>query len=207
MPPPPRPICVGSGDDGSYAMGSVGFGQYQLQLSRGLDFGHGLRPARSQRDVSLAQAAFEAGKQLPFAGGELGAYAVVDYAALRDGGFREQGNTGFELLAQSSLQQHVAAGLGLRYGRRWHWGRRGWLQLDLDARYQPSLWSAGAIQAAFTGTPDAVFDLAGRAASEDPRSAALLLSGAGGGRWSWQLQYGNYGGQPAAAATFEFGLR
>lgn len=195
------------GDDGSYAMGSVGFGQYRLRLARGLDFGHGLRPARSQQDVSLAQAAFEAGRQWSLARGELAAYAVVDYAALRGDGFVEQGNTGFELIAQPSLQQHAAAGLGLRYGRRWSRGGGQWLQLGLDLRYQPSLWSAGTVRAAFAGTPDTYFDLAGLDEATDPRSAALQLSGAGAGRWSWQLQYGSYGGEPAAGATFEFALR
>jgi autotransporter-associated beta strand protein len=195
------------GDDGSYTMGSVGFGQHQLHLTRGLDFGHGLRPAHSQQDVSLAQAAFEAGRQFEVGGGELAAYAVVDYAALRGAGFVELGNTGFELIAQPSLQQHAAAGFGLRYGRRWQWGGRGWLQLGLDLRYEPSLWSTGTVRAAFTGMPEARFDLLGLSETPDPRSAALQLSGAGGGRWAWQVQAGSYAGEPAAGLSFEFALR
>ena len=138
------------------------------------------------------QAALETGQAMPFAGGELAAYAVVDYATLRGDGFIEQGNTGFELIAQAlAAHNRPRRASACATADRWHWGgRAGCSSASTPATSRRVV--DGRLQAAFTGTPEARFDLAGRAAPERPRARSrLLLSGAGGARWTWQLQYGN----------------
>jgi fibronectin-binding autotransporter adhesin len=195
-----------NGDDGRYAFGSVGVGLHRVELTRGIDLGAGARPASSEQDYTLLHGAFETGRDMAVGGGRLSAFAAVDYSALRGAGFTELGGTGFELHANASLLQEAAAGVGLRYARRWQGHGESWWQLGVDARYQPRLWSSGTVEAAFTGMPDIGFRLFDPGAGYAPAAGALRLAG-GRQRLLWQLQAGRFGGQDAVSADVTFSFR
>jgi autotransporter-associated beta strand protein len=191
---------------GAYALGSVGLGLHHVELARDIDVGQWARRAGSQQDAALLHVAFETGHDHALGGGTLSTFVALDYSALRGAGFTESGGTGFELHADASLLQDAAAGVGLRYARRWQRTGDSWWQLGIDARYQPRIWTAGTVHAAFTGMPDVGFGLFDPGAAYAPVAGALRLAG-GRQRLSWQLQASRFGGQDAVSADVTFSFR
>ena len=194
---------------GWHATGLVGAGRTVLQLDRPIDLGAaGEHVARSRRDIDQAFLHGELGRRIALGRGVLTPFVAADYTALHGDGFIEQGDTGFELVGRPASGMQLSAAAGARYARGWHFAGNGWLRLDLDARYlQPLAYDGDALRAAFTGAPDAPFDLA--AWSRPAHGAAMTLGLTGGrdDRWAWSLDYAQRFGGDAPGAGWFVGLR
>jgi uncharacterized protein with beta-barrel porin domain len=177
-----------TGNDATYLVGDIGFSHHRASLDRFIDLGGGRHPVASEFDLQATHAYLEAGREFALAGGRLSPYAALDYAALRGDRFTEIGNTGLELQVQASHHQRLGSDAGLRYANDWRWGRAGWLQLQLDARYRHVLSASDRMRAAFTGAPEAGFDLAGVANTGDGVALGANVLG-GGERWGWLFRY------------------
>lgn len=194
------------GYSGSYVMGEVGYGRNQLSLDRRIDLGGEVHTARSDRELDVTHAYVEAGRGIRVGGGQLTPFVAVSHAALRGDGFVEQGDTGFELMAQPSLHQRSSGDLGLRYARHWRWGDDRWMQLNLGARYQYLLGASDDMRAAFTGTPGVGFDLYGLPRGRDNSWLEMNLTGGSSDRWSWLLSYDNRANNRTMSLGVEIGF-
>jgi hypothetical protein len=176
------------GDQGWYAGGSAGFARQTLTLDRTIDLGAAGRwNANAQHHLDVVGAQAEMGRRIPFADGMLTPYATLAATTLRSQRVDEQGGTGFELTLKSSRQSQLNGDIGLRFEREWRFGKRGWLRLDTDARWERALADAGdPLRAAYTGMPDLWFDLPGDIASSSGW-LDLGLQGAFGHRWTWSF--------------------
>jgi len=174
--------------EGWHATGALGAGRARLQLQRPIELGAaGRHLAHSQRGFGHAFAHAELGRDLALGDGRLVPFVALDYGIMRSGGFAEQGDTGFELVAGPSRQARLTGALGARYAHDWSFGRQQ-LRLGLDARYRHDLAEGDPLRAAFRGVPDAWFELPG----EQGRGAGELrlgLAGAFGGHLHWSMDY------------------
>jgi uncharacterized protein with beta-barrel porin domain len=192
--------------NGWYAMGDVGYSRHQLSLDRAIDLGSGKRRVHSERGLDVTHAYVEGGRGVSLGLGRLTPFAAVGYSTLRGDAFIEQGNTGFELMAQPSHHQRISSEAGLRYARNWRWGGDRWMQLDLGARYQYLLSAHDDVRAAFTGTPASGFDLEGLSNDRGDTWLEVNLAGGGRDRWSWLLSYGNRASTRSVSVGVEFGF-
>ena len=193
-------------DNGWYAMGDVGYSRHQLDLDRSIDLGNGKRRVHSERELDVTHAYVEAGRGVSLGQGRLTPFAGVGYSALRSDGFIEQGNTGFELIAQPSHHQRISSEAGVRYARSWRWGSDRWMQLDVGARHHYMLEARDDMYAAFTGTPAAGFNLQGLSNDRSDTWLQVNLAGGGRDRWSWLLSYDNRANTQAMSLGFELGF-
>jgi outer membrane autotransporter protein len=192
-----------------HATGLVGAGRTTLQLDRPIDLGAaGMHVAHSRRELGQAFVHGEVGRRVLLGKGQLTPFVAVDYSALHSDSFSEQGDTGFELVAQPGRSNQLSAAAGTRYTRDWIFGGNGWLQLNLDARYQRRLHDGGdAQQAAFLGVPDAVFDLRGWSRVDGFGVMDMGLAGGFGERWTWSADYARRFGTGAGHGGWFLGLR
>ncbi len=195
-----------TGDNGSYVMGEVGYAHHQLDLDRSIDLGKEVHGARSERNLEVTHAYLEAGRGIRVGDGQLTPFVAVSHAALRGDGFIEQGNSGFELIAQPSLHQRTSGNVGFRYARHWRWGEDRWMQLNLDARYQYLLGANDDMRAAFTGTPTVAFDLNGLPHGRNNGWFEMNLTGGNSDHWSWRLSYDNRADNKTASLGVELGF-
>lgn len=197
------------GRDDAYFTGLAGYGRTRLTLDRPLDLaGAGHRHAHSERDVSLAYVHAEAGRAFGVGGGRLTPFASVAWSALRSEGFVEQGNSGFELVAQPSRETRVTGDAGMRYLRDWHFDSDGWMQLDLSAQYRHVFARGGdPIHAAFVGAPIAGFQLDGLPFDDGHGVFGFGLAGGRHDAWRWFLQYDRAFTGDARGDAWSAGLR
>ena len=195
-----------TGDNGSYLMGEAGYAHHQLDLDRSIDLGEAVHRARSERNLEVTHASVEAGRGIRVGGGQLTPFVAVSHAALRGDGFIEQGDSGFELIAQPSLHQRTSGDAGFRYARHWRWGEDRWMQLDFGARYQYLLGASDDMRAAFTGTPGVGFDLYGLPHGRDNSWLEMNLTGGRSDRWSWLLSYDNRADNQAVSLGVALGF-
>ena len=193
-------------DNGWYAMGDLGYSRHQLDLDRSIDLGNGKRRVHSERELDVTHAYVEAGRGVSLGQGRLTPFAGVGYSALRSDGFIEQGNTGFELIAQPSRHQRINSEAGVRYARSWRWGSDRWMQLDVGARHHYMLEASDDMRAAFAGTPAAGFNLQGLSNDRSDTWLQVNLAGGGRDRWSWLLSYDNRANTQAMSLGFELGF-
>ena len=196
----------GNGGNGWYAMGDLGYSRHQLSLDRPIDLGNAKRNAHSERNLEAMHAYVEAGRGISLGRGRLTPFAAVGYATLRSDGFIEQGNTGFELIAQASHHQRISSDAGLRYARNWRWGGDRWMQLDFGARYQYLLDASDDMRSAFTGTPDVGFNLDGLPNKRGDGWLEMNLAGGSRDRWSWLLSYDNRASTRTVSLGVELGF-
>ena len=196
----------GNGGNGWYAMGGLGYSRHQLSLDRPIDLGNAKRNAHSERNLEAMHAYVEAGRGISLGRGRLTPFAAVGYATLRSDGFIEQGNTGFELIAQASHHQRISSDAGLRYARNWRWGGDRWMQLDFGARYQYLLDASDDMRSAFTGTPDVGFNLDGLPNKRGDGWLEMNLAGGSRDRWSWLLSYDNRASTRTVSLGVELGF-
>lgn len=192
-----------------HATGVVGAGRTTVQLQRPIDLGAaGVHVAHARRELDQAFAHGEVGRRVLLGNGRLTPFVAVDYSALHSDGFSEQGDTGFELVAQPGLTSQWSAAAGARYAHDWKFGDRGWLRLDLDARYQQRLADGGARQqAAFAGVPDALFELKAWSRAEAGATVKLGLAGGFDPHWRWSLDYARHFGNATRPGDWFAGLR
>ena len=192
-----------------HATGLVGAGRTTLQLDRPIDLGAaGMHVAHSRRELGQAFVHGELGRRVLLGKGLLTPFVAVDYSALHSDSFSEQGDTGFELVAQPGRSNRLSAAAGTRYTRDWIFGGNGWLQLNLDARYQRRLHDGGdAQQAAFLGVPDAAFDLTSWPQADYDATLELGLLGGFGERWTWSADYARRFGIGPGNGGWFLGLR
>ena len=195
-----------TGDNGSYLMGEAGYAHHQLDLDRSIDLGEAVHRARSERNLEVTHASVEAGRGIRVGGGQLTPFVAVSHAALRGDGFIEQGDSGFELIAQASLHQRTSGDAGFRYARHWRWGEDRWMQLDFGTRYQYLLGASDDMRAAFTGTPGVGFDLYGLPHGRDNSWLEMNLTGGRSDRWSWLLSYDNRADNQAVSLGVALGF-
>lgn len=177
------------GNDGWYAGADAGYAQRTMLLDRAIDFGAAGRwNAHSRRTLDVAGLGGETGRRLAFVGGSLTPFLRLDASAVRGADTIEQGSSGFELALDPVTQRRLATSTGLRYARDWRFANGGWLQLQAGGGVQQTLWQGGDAQrAAFTGAPDAWFDLP----VLSPRRSSWLDLGLHGGfdhDWRWAMQ-------------------
>ena len=194
-----------NGDNGSYVTGEVGYARHQLDLDRSIDLGEAVHGARSERNLDVTHAYVEAGRGVRVGDGQLTPFVAVSHATLRGDGFVEQGDSGFELIAQPSLHQRTSSDAGFRYARHWRWGEDRWMRLDLGARYQYLLGASDDMRAAFTGTPTIAFDLNGLPHARDNSWLEMSLAG-GSDRWSWLLSYDHQADNKAVSLGVALGF-
>ena len=192
-----------------HATGLVGAGRTTLQLDRPIALGAaGTHVAHSRREIAQTFVHGELGRRVMLGRGELTPFVAVDYGALHSDGFREQGDTGFELVVASARSTQLSAAAGARYARDWRLAGNGWLTLGVDARYQRRLADGGdAQQAAFVGVPDAVFDLTAWSRPDGFAAMNLGLAGRFGDRWAWSADYARRFGIDAGKGGWFVGLR
>lgn len=197
------------GSDDAYFTGLAGYGRTRLILDRPLDLASaGRRHAHSERDVSLAYVHAEAGRAFRVAGGRLTPFASVAWSALRSEGFVEQGNSGFELVAQPSGEARATGGAGLRYLRDWRSDSDGWMQLDVSAQYRHVFARGGdPIHAAFVGAPMAGFQLDGLPFDDGHGVFGFGLAGGRHHAWRWFVQYDKAFTGDARGDAWSAGLR
>jgi hypothetical protein len=190
-----------------HATGLVGAGRTSLQLERPIDLGAaGMHLAHSRRGVDQAFVHGELGRRIDIGRSRLTPFVAIDYSALHSDGFVEQGDTGFELVAQPARNAQLSVAVGTRYTHDWRTGQNGWLRLDLDARYQHSN-DGNALRAAFIGTPDAWFDLAPWLQPADTGLVRMGLAGGFDERWNWSLDYARQSGTDARTSGWSFTMR
>lgn len=187
-----------NGDADTYVLGNVGYGHHQLGFDRQIDLGIGRQRAHAERSLDVMHAYAEAGRDFRVGQGRMTPFAALSYAALRGAGFTEQGNTGFELIAQPAFHQRTSAAAGLRFGQDWRRGGGRWTQLNLAAGYRQLLDQRDDARAAFTGTPDVQFALAGLPPGNGSGWLQLNL-GTGGQHWAWLLNYDRQAGDQAVS--------
>ena len=197
------------GSNDTYVTGITGYGHTRLTLDRPLDLASaGRHHAHSERDVSLAYVHAETGRSFGVGGGRLTPFASGDWSALRSEGFVEQGNSGFELVAQPSGETRMSGGAGMRYLRDWRFGSEGWMQLDVSAQYRHVFARSGdPVHAAFAGAPMAGFQLDGLPFDDDHGVFGFGLAGGWRDAWRWFVLYDKAFTGDARGDAWSAGLR
>ena len=192
-----------------HATGVVGAGRTTLQLQRPIDLGAaGMHFAHSRRELDQAFLHGEVGRRIAVGNGRLTPFAGLDYSALHSGAFSEQGDTGFELVARPGGTSRWLGAVGARYAQDWQFGHRGWMRLNLDARYAQFLSGGGAgQQAAFAGVPDAAFELNSWSQADNGVALNLGLVGGFDAHWRWSLDYARRFGNDTQPGGWFAGLR
>lgn len=177
-----------NGNAGSYLFGDVGYSRHQLNFDRRIDLGTGQAATGARPGFDVLRAYFETGRDFRVGQSRLTPFGAVSYAALHGAGFIEQGNTGFELIAQPSFHERIHAAAGVRLGSQWRTSGGLWTTLDLTAGYLQLLHARDDARAAFTGVPSMTFALDG---VPHPRNTAWLHLGLGTGNehWNWLFGY------------------
>ena len=197
------------GRDDTYFTGVTGYGHARLTLDRPLDLASaGRHHAHSERDVSLAYVHAEAGRTFAVGGGRLTPFASAAWSVLRSDGFVEQGDSGFELIAQPSGETRMSGGAGMRYLRDWRIGGDGWMQLDVSAQYRHVFARGGdPVHAAFAGAPMAGFQLDGLPFDDGHGVLGFGLAGGWRDAWRWFVVYDTAFAGDALDDAWSAGLR
>lgn len=190
------------GDHG-YVFGDVGYSRHQLEFNRQIDLGSTRQIAGAQNSFDLTHAYLETGRDFRFGQARLTPFGALSYAMLQGAGFSEQGNTGFELIAQPFAHQRINALAGVRLGADWRSRSGRWTKLNLTAGYRQLLLARDDARAAFTGTPDVTFALAGAPGQRNAGWLQLNVA-TGGERWAWLLSYDRQASAEAASAGMQF---
>lgn len=173
------------------ATGVAGITRTSMRIQRPIDLGSaGVHLAQSQRRFEQTYLSGEFARRIDFANGRLSPFVGLDYSMSHGDGFRERGDTGFELAAGARLHTLLSGTAGLRYTHDWRLAGQGWLRLDLDARYERRIDEGGErLHAVFVGTPDAAFDPGTWRQSRDAGVTTLALVGQFGGGWRPSMTY------------------
>ncbi|MBS0571610.1 MAG: autotransporter domain-containing protein [Proteobacteria bacterium] len=192
-----------NGGRDSYVLGDFGYSHHQLDFNRGIDLGQNLQNVLSDRSADVQHAYVEAGQDFFTSAGRLTPFAAMSYATLHAGGAIEHGTTGFELITQPSFHARSYASAGLRFERNWRMGDGQWWRLNLAAGAMQQLSARDMANAAFTGTPDAAFALAGIA---NPQTSGWMQVnlGATGEKWSWLLSLDRQASAQALSMGMEY---
>ncbi len=139
-------------DDGWYAQGRVGMGQFDRQMQRNVLLGMSLDGVSSRVSGSYFTANVESGHGFRLAGATLTPYVGVDYTRLENDGFSEAGASGLGLRADAWDSTRTQGYVGLRGERSWRMGNGLSLSLDARGEYQERLQSSGELfNASFVG--------------------------------------------------------
>ncbi|MBS0433213.1 MAG: autotransporter outer membrane beta-barrel domain-containing protein [Proteobacteria bacterium] len=182
----------------SYVLGDIGYSRHQLDFDRRIDLGVAQQAAHSMRSLDVKHAYVEAGRDFRMQQSRLTPFAALSYAAMHGGGFVEQGDTGFELVAQPSFHQRINAAAGLRLDRYWQSGDSRWTRLNFTAGYLHLLNAVDDAYAAFAGTPDVPFALAGMPRQQNTGWLQMNLR-TGGENWAWLLSYDRQASEETAS--------
>lgn len=195
-------------NDRAHATVLTGSSRALLDTTRLIDLGDaGEHQVFARRTASQLFVHGEVGRDVGFGSGQWTPYVAVDYAVLRSDGFVEQGATGFEVAAWPARIGELSMAVGGRYAQQWAL-RGGRLELALDARHQRLLATHGdALQAAFTGAPDASFDLSSWPAARYAGTLGVGLVGELDTGWTWTVDYHGALGNTDPAATWSLALR
>lgn len=177
-----------NGNGNAYVFGDVGYSRHQLDFNRRIDLGIRRQAAGARQSFDLVRAYVEAGRDFRVGQGRLTPFGAVNYAVLRGTGFTEQGNTGFELIAQPSMYQRFNGIAGLRLGTTWQGNGGRWTTLNLATGYRRLAYSRDNARAAFTGSPDVTFELIGTPPRRNSGWLQMSLA-TGGAHWNWLLSY------------------
>ena len=139
-------------DDGWYAQGRLGLGQFDRQMQRNVLLGTRVNGVATRLSGSYFTANLESGRGFNWAGATLTPYLGVDYTRLDNDGFNETGAGGLGLRADQWNNTRTQGYLGLRGERRWQLGNGMSMALDARGEYQQRLRSNGdAFDASFVG--------------------------------------------------------
>jgi hypothetical protein len=175
------------GEAGWYAGADAGYAKRHAALQRPIDFGAAGRwQLRSQRAFDVASVAVEAGRRMPLAGGSLTPYLRLQAASLHAAAANEQGDSGFELRLAPASQQRLQAVAGLRVARDGQFGAHALRLHAAGGLVQPLARAGDPLRAAYSGVPDAWFELPG-ATQVAHGWFALGVSGSVGSGWYWDL--------------------
>ncbi len=189
--------------ENSYVFGDIGYSRHQLEFNRQIDLGSVRQAAGAQNSFGLTHAYLETGRDFRIGAAQLTPFGAVSYAMLQGAGFAEQGNTGFELLAQPATYQRVNALAGVRLGTDWRSRSGRWTSFNLTAGYRQLLNANDDARAAFTGAPDVSFALAGMPRQRNAGWLQMNLA-TGSGDWAWRLSYDRQGHAEAASVGMQF---
>ena len=151
--------------EGSYLLGSVGFGHGQRWLRREVDLAGERYRLATGNEQQYGTLTLQAGTHLAWPHTTLVPYVGVQALHLQRDGFREDGAAGFGLTAEGSETNAALGMAGARWSHALHTGRSLW---DLQGRFewQHVFAQSGGMQARFTGI-DAWTPLADRGLAED----------------------------------------
>ncbi|HKT42705.1 MAG TPA: autotransporter domain-containing protein [Rhodanobacteraceae bacterium] len=192
-------------DGDAYVFGDIGYSRHQLDFNRPIDLGIARYAAGARNSFDTMHTYIEAGRGFRLGQSRLTPFGAVSYAILHGAGFTEQGSTGFELIAQQSMQQRLSAAAGFRLASEWRAGGNRWTRFNLTAGYLQLLQARDGARAAFTGAPDMTFVLDGVQGHRNTGWLQMNLA-TGNEHWNWLLSYDRQASDEALSlgAKFDF---
>ena len=176
--------------DGTYLAGRASRADERVAVERSVLLGSTVQSVAGDRSDTITRATLEAGQRFDAAGGALTPYASLTGERIDQAAFTEQGASGFGLTSPSQSHSVSYATLGLRYGTGFDWalGRSsvsGWLA------WQHLLSGANlGFEAAFAGTPTAMFTAQGQDLARNTLEGGVDLTTRFSRTWSGFLDLG-----------------
>ena len=176
--------------DGTYLAGRASRADERVNVERSVLLGNTVQSVAGSRSDTITRATLEGGKSYRVAGGELTPYASLTGERVDQAAFTEQGASGFGLASPAQSHTAMLADLGLRYGRSFTWvGGRS--TLSGEAAYERVLSGANlGFEAAFAGTPTALFTAQGQDLARNTTMVGLELNTRVDHHWGWFLDLG-----------------
>ncbi len=172
--------------DDAYVSVRLSDGQLDARVNRTLRLGATLQPVSGHRSDRIRAATLEMGKRL----GHWTPYVSLTGVQLHEAGFAEKGASGFGLTAPAQNHSIGYSTLGLRVATRFRWAM-GTSDLSAHASWRHALTGARlGFQAAFVGTPTAMFTSQGQNLAQNANQIGVKLATRVDPNWSWFVGFG-----------------